>query len=175
MYAVIETGGKQYKVALGDKLKVEKLAAEAGASVRPRVLLVANGGDVAAGAPAAKTEVSAKVLSHGRGEKIRVFKMKRRKGYRRTIGHRQSYTEIQITAIGGEKFTDKKPAKKTAAKKTSAKTAEEKTPEKTSEKTTSAKAGAKKTSAKTSAKKSSEKKAAAKKSSAKTSAANATE
>ena len=104
MYAVIETGGKQYKVALGDKLKVEKLAAEAGASVRPRVLLVANGGDVAAGAPAAKTEVSAKVLSHGRGEKIRVFKMKRRKGYRRTIGHRQSYTEIQITAIGGEKI-----------------------------------------------------------------------
>ena len=165
MYAVIETGGKQYKVALGDKLKVEKLAAEAGASVRPRVLLVANGGDVAAGAPAAKTEVSAKVLSHGRGEKIRVFKMKRRKGYRRTIGHRQSYTEIQITAIGGEKFTGEKPAQN-SAKKTSAKTAEEKTPEKTSEKTTSAKAGAKKTSAK---------KSSAKTSAKKTSAANATE
>ena len=174
MYAVIETGGKQYKVALGDKLKVEKLAAEAGASVRPRVLLVANGGDVAAGAPAAETEVSAKVLSHGRGEKIRVFKMKRRKGYRRTIGHRQSYTEIQITAIGGEKFTGEKSAQN-SAKKTSAKTAEEKTPEKTSEKTTSAKAGAKKTSAKKSSAKTSAKKTSAKKSSAKTSAANATE
>ncbi|CAJ2377053.1 MAG: LSU ribosomal protein L21p [Arenicellales bacterium IbO2] len=165
MYAVIETGGKQYKVALGDKIKVEKLAVEAGASVRPRVLLVANGGDVAAGAPAAKTEVSAKVLSHGRGEKIRVFKMKRRKGYRRTIGHRQSYTEIQITAIGGEKFTGKKPAKKTSAK-----TAGEKTPEKTSAKKAAKKSSAKKSSAKTSAKKTT-----AKKSSAKTSAANATE
>jgi len=114
MYAVIQTGGKQYKVAVGDKLKVEKLAVDAGAMLRPRVLMVANGSDIAAGAPAAKTAVSATVLSHGRGEKIRVFKMKRRKGYRRTIGHRQSYTEIQITAIGSEKLGKQAAAKRAA-------------------------------------------------------------
>lgn len=101
MYAVIETGGKQYKVAVGDKLKVEKLAADAGASVElARVLMVADGEQITLGAPAAETSVSATVLAHGRGRKIRVFKMKRRKHYRRTQGHRQPYTEIQITAIG---------------------------------------------------------------------------
>jgi len=140
MFAVIETGGKQYKVAVGDKLKVEKLAVDAGASLRPRVLLVANGGGIDAGAPTAKTAVSATVLSHGRGEKIRVFKMKRRKGYRRTIGHRQSYTEIQITAIGDENLADKKSTgKKTASKKAASKkaaaAAEQKPVKKTAKKT----------------------------------------
>ena len=104
MYAVIETGGKQYKVAVGDKLKVEKLAADEGASVElGRVLMVADGENIALGSPAAETPVSATVLAHGRRGKIRVFKMKRRKHYRRTQGHRQSYTEIQITAIGDDK------------------------------------------------------------------------
>lgn len=111
MYAVIETGGKQYKVAVGDKLRVEKLAADEGASVElGRVLMVADGENIALGSPAAETPVCATVLAHGRRGKIRVFKMKRRKHYRRTQGHRQSYTEIQITAIGDDK-AGAKPAK----------------------------------------------------------------
>ena len=98
MYAVIETGGKQYKIALGDKLKVEKLDAAEGESVAlGRALMVADGERIHLDAADA---VHATVLAHGRGDKIRVFKMKRRKDYRRTRGHRQAYTEIQITAIG---------------------------------------------------------------------------
>lgn len=105
MYAVIKTGGKQYKVAVGDKLKVEKLVAAEGASVEiGQVLMVADGEHISTDQPAAQIAVSAIVLGHGRGTKIRVFKMKRRKHYRRTQGHRQSYTEIQITAIGDEKI-----------------------------------------------------------------------
>ena len=105
MYAIIETGGKQYKVAVGDKLTVEKLAAEAGASVAfagefGRVLMVADGEAIKVGSPASDIKVSATVLGHGKDGKIRVFKMKRRKHYRRTQGHRQPFTEIQITAIG---------------------------------------------------------------------------
>ena len=118
MYAIIETGGKQHKVAVGDKLKVEKLAIAQGASMElERVLMVADGEQVAVGASLAGTEhtVSATVLGHGRGDKIRVFKMKRRKNYRRTQGHRQAYTEIEITAIGGEQPAVKKVTSKTAA------------------------------------------------------------
>lgn len=103
MYAVIETGGKQYKVAVGDKLKVEKLIADEGTSVElDRVLMVADGENITVGSPVLGTAVSATVLAHGRGDKIRVFKMKRRKNYRRTQGHRQAYTEIEITGIGDE-------------------------------------------------------------------------
>ncbi len=102
MYAVIETGGKQYRVGLGDKLKVEKLAVEAGETLNiQRVLMVADDGDIQVGSPTLDTPVTARVLSHGRGEKIRVFKMKRRKNYRRTQGHRQDYTELEIVGIGG--------------------------------------------------------------------------
>ncbi len=104
MYAVIKTGGKQYKVAVGDKLKVEKLSADEGASVEiERVLMVADGEQITTASQTAEMAnivVSATVLSHGRRAKIRVFKMKRRKNYRRTQGHRQAYTEIEITAIG---------------------------------------------------------------------------
>lgn len=102
MFAVVETGGKQYKVAVGDKVKVEKLAAEAGDSVSlDRVLMIADGGNVSVGAPVLEGHaVEARVLSHGRGEKIRIFKMKRRKGYRRNQGHRQAFTELEITSIG---------------------------------------------------------------------------
>jgi len=107
MYAVIETGGKQYKVAVGDKLRVEKLPADEGAQVAlGRVLMVADGGGITAGAPAAGLAVRATVIGHGRGDKIRVFKMKRRKNYRRTMGHRQMYTEIVITAIDGGRDGD---------------------------------------------------------------------
>ncbi len=89
MFAVVKTGGKQYKVAVGDKLKVEKLTAEAGADIAlDQVLLVADGENVAVGAPVLEgRSVGARVVGHGKGEKIRVFKMKRRKGYRRTQGH----------------------------------------------------------------------------------------
>ena len=101
MIAVVETGGKQYKVAVGDKLKVEKLAAEAGADVSlDRVLMVADGDNVSVGKPVVEgSSVTAKVVSHGKHDKIKVFKMKRRKGYRKTQGHRQQYTELEITAI----------------------------------------------------------------------------
>lgn len=115
MYAVVETGGKQYKVAVGDKLKVEKLAVEEGSSVSiERVLMVANGDDVTVGAPLVEVPVTATVLSHGKDKKIRVFKMKRRKNYRRTRGHRQLYTEIEITGIGGDKAVSESQAKKPA-------------------------------------------------------------
>ena len=101
MYAVVKTGGKQYKVALGDKLRVEKLTAEAGDSVAlGKTLMIANGEDISIGAPVLDTAVTATVIGHGRDKKIRVFKMKRRKNYRRTQGHRQSFTEVEITGIG---------------------------------------------------------------------------
>ncbi|MDH5631864.1 MAG: 50S ribosomal protein L21 [Gammaproteobacteria bacterium] len=101
MYAVIETGGKQYRVAVGDKLKVEKLTAAEGESVNlDRVLMIQDGGNVQVGKPTLDSKVSAKVVSHGRGEKVRIFKMRRRKHYRKQAGHRQDYTELEITGIG---------------------------------------------------------------------------
>ena len=101
MYAIIESGGKQHKVAIGDKLKVEKLLANAGEAVNiERVLMVADGDTITVGAPVVESSVRATVLGHGKGDKIKVFKMKRRKNYRRTQGHRQDYTEIKIISIG---------------------------------------------------------------------------
>ena len=123
MYAIIETGGKQHKVAVGDKLKVEKLAIAEGASMElERVLMVADGEQVAVGSPLAGADhtVSATVIGHGRSGKIRVFKMKRRKNYRRTQGHRQAYTEIEITAIGGGEPAVKKAAVKKETGETAA-------------------------------------------------------
>lgn len=101
MYAVIKTGGKQYKVAAGGKLKVESLPVEAGGTVEIKdVLLVADGDNVTIGTPlVAGATVRATVLGHGRGEKVRIFKMRRRKHYRKTQGHRQNYTEIRIDGI----------------------------------------------------------------------------
>ncbi|HSF47299.1 MAG TPA: 50S ribosomal protein L21 [Burkholderiales bacterium] len=103
MYAVIKTGGKQYRVSAGEKIKVEKIPAEVGAELMlDQVLLVANGEELAVGAPLVPgASVKATVLSHGRGDKIRIFKMKRRKHYRKSQGHRQSYTEIRIDGISG--------------------------------------------------------------------------
>ena len=104
MYAVIKTGGKQYKVAAGDKLKVEKLVGDVGSTVViDKVLLIANGESTTIGAPlVAGAKVSATVVSHGRGDKVMIFKMRRRKHYRKTHGHRQSYTEIQIDTISAK-------------------------------------------------------------------------
>jgi large subunit ribosomal protein L21 len=103
MYAVIETGGKQYRVAPGDVIKVEKLEAGEGAEVAlDRVLMVADGEQVKIGTPMISgAKVTATVKAHGRADKIRIFKLRRRKNFRKTQGHRQYYTQIEITGISG--------------------------------------------------------------------------
>jgi large subunit ribosomal protein L21 len=103
MYAVIRTGGKQYKVAPGEKLKVELLAADVGAKVvLDQVLLVGDGDAVRIGQPTvAGASVTATVVGHGRGDKVTIFKMRRRKNYRKHQGHRQGFTEIAIDSIAG--------------------------------------------------------------------------
>jgi large subunit ribosomal protein L21 len=99
-YAVIETGGKQYRVQQGDLLDVELLEGEAGATLEFDVLAVSNGTDLTVGTPTVEgAKVSASVVTHYRGKKIFSFKKKRRKGYRRKIGHRQELTKIQVDAI----------------------------------------------------------------------------
>ena len=101
MYAVLETGSKQYRVAAGDTLEIERLETEAGKPVTfDRVLLVNNDGKLSVGAPTVDgAKVVADVVAHKRGEKKLTFKMKRRKGYHKTIGHRQELTVVKITAI----------------------------------------------------------------------------
>lgn len=101
MYAVIETGGKQYRVAPGDTLQVERLEAQAGQPFTfDRVLLVENNGRYSVGTPTvANASIVADVVEHLRGEKKLTFKLKRRKGYRRTIGHRQELTRVRISEI----------------------------------------------------------------------------
>ena len=101
MYAVIKTGGKQYRVAAGEKLKVEQIPADIGQDiVLDQVLMVGVGADVKVGAPmVAGATVNAKVVSHGRADKVKIFKLRRRKHYQKHQGHRQNYTEIEISAI----------------------------------------------------------------------------
>ncbi len=101
MYAVIKTGGKQYKVAAGEKLKVEQLAADVGAQITiDQVLAIGAGADMQFGAPwVAGASVVATVVSHGRHPKVRIFKMRRRKHYQKRQGHRQNYTEIEIGSV----------------------------------------------------------------------------
>ena len=103
MYAVIRSGGKQYKVAPGEKLKVEQFAAEVGAQVTlGEVLMVGDGDAVRVGKPTiAGASVQATVVAHGRGPKVEIFKMRRRKNYRRHQGHRQGFTELKIDGIVG--------------------------------------------------------------------------
>jgi large subunit ribosomal protein L21 len=103
MYAVIVTGGKQYRVMEGETLRVEKLEAEPGSSIEfGQVLLLGNGDTVTVGAPAVDgAKVTATVKGHGRHEKIRIIKFRRRKHHMKRMGHRQHYTEIQITGIAG--------------------------------------------------------------------------
>jgi large subunit ribosomal protein L21 len=103
MYAIIKTGGKQYRVKAGEQVRVEALAAEVGATVSiEEVLLVGTGEGVKVGAPLVSgAKVSATVLSHGRGDKVRIFKLRRRKHYQKAQGHRQSYTELRIDDIQG--------------------------------------------------------------------------
>ena len=101
MYAVLETGSKQYRVAAGDTLEIERLAIEAGQPVTfDRVLLVNNDGNLSVGSPTvANATIVADVVEHKRGEKKTTFKMKRRKGYHKTIGHRQELTVVKIKEI----------------------------------------------------------------------------
>ncbi|OFZ85204.1 MAG: 50S ribosomal protein L21 [Betaproteobacteria bacterium RBG_16_66_20] len=103
MYAVIQTGGKQYRVKSGEQLKVETLPAAVGAAVSfDRVLMLGEGDGVRVGAPFVDgATVKATVLAQGRGEKIRIFKLRRRKHFAKTQGHRQGFTEVRIDEIVG--------------------------------------------------------------------------
>lgn len=150
MYAVFRSGGKQYRASTGDKLRLERLPAEEGSSVEfDEVLLIGAGGELSVGKPLIDGgKVEAKVLTQGKGRKIDVVKFKRRQNYKRLGGHRQAFTEVEITGISGAGMTAgpaekaQAPQKKTATKKTATK--------KTVAKTTAAK---KKTAKKTAAKK----------------------
>ena len=101
MYAVIKTGGKQYRVAAGDKIKVEQIAADVGQEVVfDQVLAVGNGAGLSVGTPLVSgASVSVTVVSHGRHDKVRIFKMRRRKHYQKHQGHRQNFTELLIGSI----------------------------------------------------------------------------
>jgi large subunit ribosomal protein L21 len=101
MYAVIKTGGKQYKVAAGEKIKVEQIAADVGQEiVIDQVLAVGTGAELQVGTPwVAGASVKVTVLAHGKHDKVRIFKMRRRKHYQRHGGHRQAYTELQIASV----------------------------------------------------------------------------
>jgi large subunit ribosomal protein L21 len=101
MYALIKTGGKQYKVAAGEKIKVERIAGEVGDSVvLDQVLAIGNGSELNVGTPMlAGASVTAKVVAQGRHPKVSIFKMRRRKHYQKRQGHRQSFTELEIGAV----------------------------------------------------------------------------
>jgi large subunit ribosomal protein L21 len=101
MYAVIKSGGKQYRVEAGKPVRIESLAADVGTSVAfEEVLLVGSGEGVKIGAPLLSgAKVKGTVLAHGRGEKVRIFKLRRRKHYQKSQGHRQNYTEVRIDDI----------------------------------------------------------------------------
>ena len=122
MYAVFATGGKQYRAVTGDILKIEKLDAEKGSTVElDQVLMVGEGEDVKVGSPYLKGgKVTATIVEHGRGEKIRILKFKRRKHHMKRMGHRQDYTRIEITGIAAsapkKKVSKAKAAKPEAAK-----------------------------------------------------------
>ena len=164
MYAIFETGGKQYKAQKGDVVHVEKLSEEEGKTVSFDALVVADGDDIRIGTPTVKgAKVKAKVIEHGKEKKVVVFKYKPKRKYRRKQGHRQPFTKLKITSID---LADKKDDKSEAAKKT------------TAAKTTAAKSTAAKktTTAKTTAAKSTaaKKTTTAKTTTAKTTAAKST-
>lgn len=156
MYAVVKTGGKQLKVEVGETVSVELLDATVGTAVTLPALLINDGTDVVTGEAAAKATVTAEVLGHGQGDKVLIFKFKKRKGYKRTRGHRQDLTLVKVTDIALE---GAKKATKAAAKPAVEATAEvAETPKKPA---------AKKPAAKKSIEAGTEKKPAAKKPAAK--------
>jgi large subunit ribosomal protein L21 len=169
MFAVVRTGGKQYRVAAGDKIAVEKLAGEAGDTVTLGDVLLAGEGDSIA--DASKVAVSAEIIAQARSEKVVVFKKRRRHNYRRKAGHRQSMTLLRIMAVGDSKAEKKAAPKKEAAPKAEAKKAapkKEAAPKTEAKKAPAKKAAPKKEAAeKAPAKKAAPKKAAAKKPAAK--------
>lgn len=187
MYAIVKTGGKQYKVCPGDKLNIEKLPAEVGDKVSLQAICVVDGDKVEADPEkAAATPVEAEVIEQFKDKKVIVFKFKKRKNYQRKRGHRQQLTRVLITAVGNDKYVAPKATKKTdkaekedaaknssakadAAKKTDTAEAEKKPAAKAAAKSTSkTKAEPKKTTTKAKAEdKPAEKKATAKKSTAK--------
>ena len=154
MFAVVRTGGKQYRVAAGDKIAVEKLAGEAGDTVTLGDILLAGEGDSIA--DASKVAVSAEIIAQAKSEKVIVFKKRRRHNYRRKAGHRQQLTLLRILSVGDSKA----PAKKAAAPKKEAAPAAEESPKAAPAKKAPAKAAAEKAPA---AKKAPAKKPAAKK------------
>jgi large subunit ribosomal protein L21 len=145
MYAIVKTGGKQYRVERGQTLLVERLPAEAGASVALEPILYRSEDAVFDAASLKQVKVTAKVLAHERGEKLRVFKFKPKRGYKRRTGHRQELTRIEVTNISMGAAA-KEPAVKTAAKRAAEKSEAAK-PEAT--KPTTAKAAAAKPTADT--------------------------
>ena len=162
MFAIVRTGGKQYRVAAGDIIAVEKLAGEAGDSVTlDDVLLAGDGGDIK---DVKGLTVAAEIVAQEKGEKVIIFKKRRRHNYRRKNGHRQQHTVLKISAIGSEKAPKKAAAKKEAAP------AEDK-PAAKAKAAPAAKAPAKKADAKTETKPAAAKKAPAKKPAAKKPAA----
>ncbi|MCW5899421.1 MAG: 50S ribosomal protein L21 [Flavobacteriales bacterium] len=169
MYAIVDIAGQQFKVTQAQKLKVHRLEAEEGKHIElDQVLLVSDGKTVTVGTPMVDgARIAAKVLSHGKGDKVLVFKKKRRKGYQKLNGHRQALTEIWIEAIlgKGEKFdASKSSAPKAAVKAEPAKKAVKKAAPKAEVEAPAKKAPAKKTAAKKAApKKAAAKKAAPKK------------
>jgi large subunit ribosomal protein L21 len=126
MYAVFKTGGKQYRAAKGDKLKIEKLDAAEGDSIEfDEVLLVGEGDAVKVGTPVVSgSKVKAKVLVQAKDKKVDVIKFRRRQNYRRTYGHRQHFSLVEITGITSGAVKKKAAAKNTTAKKTTAKKAD---------------------------------------------------
>ena len=106
MYAIVKTGGKQYKVAVGDVVEVEKLAGDAGASVNLPALLVVDGSDVTSDAKAlAGVTVTGEVVAHTKGPKLNIMLYKNKSGYKRRMGHRQSLTQVRVTGIDTAKKT----------------------------------------------------------------------
>jgi large subunit ribosomal protein L21 len=165
MYAVFATGGKQYRAAPGDKIKVEKLNADEGAQVElDQVLMIADGDQVTVGDPLVEgMTVTAKVITQGRGDKIRIVKFHRRKHHRKEMGHRQSFTELEIIGVG--KGGSAKPKKAKAVEKEPVEAKEPAKKKATAKKATAKKAAAKKAPAKKAAAKkaTTKKKAPAKK------------
>ena len=162
MYAVFRSGGKQYRAAKGDVLRLEKIEADEGATVKfDEVLLVGEGSDVKVGSPVVSgSTVSGKVLRQGKSKKVPVVKFKRRQNYLRQGSHRQFFTEVEITGITGGSAKKAAPEKEDAA---AAKPAAKKVAKKKAAKKTAKKAAAKKPAAKKTAKKAAKKKAAKKK------------
>ena len=171
MYAIVRSGGRQHKVAVGDVIEIDRTTDEPGASLNLSAVLLVDGEKVTSEKDKlAKVSVTAEVVDDTLGPKIRIFKYKNKTGYRRRQGHRQRYTRVKVTDINGTGSAKKATAEKTTAKKTTAKKA---TAKKVPAKKTTAKATAKKTTAKkatakkTTAKKTTAKKATGKKSPAK--------